>query len=155
MKVKIENIKDLRSELSRLRIQRAEYENDLQQISDQIQDKLRTPVKIINKITDLFSSLLGINKNNIAGDEEKDWVSRLFSVGLPVFLNRFIFRRSGFLMKSLVALISQKAATNLNMNSVSGLIDKVSDWIKSSKPRRRKRGPVLHDYGIPPDSETF
>ncbi len=151
---KIENIRDLRSELSRLRIQREQYENDFQEIADKIEDRVKAPMKIINKITDFFDSFFGTNKGNNDADDGNEWLMRLFGVGVPVFLNRFIFRKAGFITKSLVALISQKAATNIGMDTVSGIIEKVSNWIKGAKTKTRRK-PVLPDYGIPPDSETF
>lgn len=150
----IQNIDNLRSEIRRLRIQRLEYETDLQLISDKISEKFNVPVMIFNKISDFFGSLFGNDKDNPEKQENTDWVTNIFRVGIPVFLNKFLFHRSGFLMKSVVAMLSQTAAKNVNKDSITDVIDKVSNWIKSSKPRTRKE-PVLADYGIPPDSETY
>ncbi len=153
MKTRIENLDDLRSEISRLRLQRIEYENDLYQISEKIKTKFHIPVMIYNKVGDFFSSLFGAD-DDPRKKEDTDWVTNIFRAGLPVFLNKYFFPKSGFIIKSLVAMVSQKAAKNVNKDSIAELIDKVTDWIKTPKPKTRKE-PVLADYGIPPDSETY
>lgn len=154
MRAKIQNIEDLQLEIRRLRIKRLEHENYLQQVSDKISAKFHFPVMIFNKISDFFESLFGNDKDDISKQENTDWVTNLFRVGIPVFLNKFFFPRSGFLMKSVVAMVSQTAAKNVNKDSITHIIDRVANWIKSSKPRTRK-DPVHADYGIPPDSETY
>lgn len=153
MKTRIENIDDLSSEISRLRMRRIEYENDFQEISDTIKSKFHLPVMLYTKVTDFFNSLFG-GDDDPRKQEGKDWITNIFRVGLPVFLNKYFFPKSGFLMKSVVAMISQKAAKNVNKDSIAELIDKVTAWIKTPKPKTRKE-PVLADYGIPPDSETY
>jgi hypothetical protein len=69
-------------------------------------------------------------------------------------LNKFIFPKSGFLLKSLVELLSQGTSKTVNKDVLTDLINKLSDWIKSSK-RKKKQDAELEDYGIPPDSETY
>lgn len=153
-RAKIENADDLRAEINRFRIQRLELENDLYLTSEKIKAKFRIPAMIYNKVGNFFNSLLGIDDKDPSQKEDTDWVTNIFRVGLPVFLNKYFFPQSGLLMKSVVAMISQKAAKNVNKDSITDLIDKVTDWIKTPKPKTRKE-PVLADYGIPPDSETY
>ncbi len=153
MKSKIENLNDLRLEITRLRVQRVEYENDFRQIPERIKAKFHVPIMIYNKVGDVIKSLIGAD-NDPAHKDERDWVTNIFRVGLPVFLNKYFFPQSGLLMKSVVAMVSQKAAKNVNKDSIADLIDKVASWIKAPKPKVRKE-PVLADYGIPPDSETY
>ena len=154
MRNKIQNIDDLDAEINRLTKQRLEYENDLQLITDNISAKFNIPVMIFNKINDFFGSLFGNATDNTTKQENTDWVTNVFRVGIPVFLNKFIFPRSGFLLKSVVAMVSQTAAKNVNKDSITEIIDKVANWIKSSKSRTKKDS-VIADYGIPPDSETY
>jgi len=154
MRNKIQNIDDLDSEINRLTIQRIEYENDLQLITDKISAKFTTPLMIFNKMSDFWGSLLGNSTEKASKQENTDWVTNVFRVGIPVFLNKFIFPRSGFLLKSVVAMVSQTAAKNVNKDSITEIIDKAANWIRSSKPRTKK-DPILADYGIPPDSETY
>ena len=154
MREKIETIDDLRTEIIRRKAQRQELENDLLQVSERIKTKLRTPVMIYNKAVDFLNSFFGSERDDPAGKENRDWVTNIFRVGLPVFLNKYFFPKSGLLMKSVVAMVSQKAAKNVNKDSITDIIDKVTDWIKSRKSKERK-DPLMADYGIPPDSETY
>ena len=155
MRPKIENSHDLRTELNRLRVLRMEQEIELTKVTALIKARLHFPVLVYNKISDFFIALFGDDPEDLTkkGDH-KDWVTNIMRLGLPLALNRFLFPRSGFLMKSVVAMVSQKAAKNVNKDSITGLIDKVTDWIKVRKPNNRK-DPMMADYGIPPDSETY
>jgi hypothetical protein len=155
MRAKIQTIDDLRLEIIRRKTQRMELENDLLQVSEKIKTKLLIPVMIYNKVGDFLNSFFGLERDDDpAGRENRDWVTNIFRVGLPVFLNKYFFPKSGLLMKSVVAMVSQKAAKNVNKDSITDLIDKVTDWIKTRKPKERKQ-PLMADYGIPPDSETY
>ena len=155
MRPKIENITDLRGEINRLRVQRLEQEIELTKVTARLKARLHFPVLVYTKISDFFIELFGDDPEDLNKKKEnKDWVTNILRVGLPLALNRFLFPRSGFLMKSVVAMVSQKAAKNVNKDSITGIIDKVTDWIKSSKQKSRKE-PRMADYGIPPDSETY
>lgn len=155
MRAKIENTHELRAELNRLRIQRFEQEIELTKVTAKIKARLHFPVLVYNKISDFFIELFGDDPEDLTKkNERKDWVTNILRLGLPLALNRFLFPRSGLLMKSVVAMVSQNAAKNVNKDSIAGLIDKVSDWIKVRRPKNQK-DPVMADYGIPPDSETY
>ena len=154
MRAKIETIDDLRTEIIRRKAQRLELENDLLQVSERIKTKLRIPVMIYNKAGDFLNSFFGVERDDPAGKENRDWVTNIFRVGLPVFLNKYFFPKSGLLIKSVVAMVSQKAAKNVNKDSITDIIDKLTVWIKSRKSKERK-DPLIADYGIPPDSETY
>ena len=154
MRPRIENINDLRAEIIRLRAKRLDQEIELTKVTARIKARLHFPVLVYNKISDFFIEMFGDNPENLNKTEHRDWVTNILRVGLPVALNKFLFPRSGFLLKSVVALVSQKAAKNVNKDSITDLFDKVTNWIKISKPTTRKE-PVLPDYGIPPDSETY
>ncbi|MBC7759247.1 MAG: hypothetical protein H7069_10345 [Phormidesmis sp. FL-bin-119] len=154
MRAKIETIDDLRTEIIRRKAQRLELENDLLQVSERIKTKLRIPVMIYNKAGNFLNSFFGVERDDPAGKENRDWVTNIFRVGLPVFLNKYFFPKSGLLIKSVVAMVSQKAAKNVNKDSITDIIDKLTVWIKSRKSKERK-DPLIADYGIPPDSETY
>ncbi|WP_411273564.1 hypothetical protein [Daejeonella sp.] len=155
MRAKIDNTHDLRAELNRLRILRMEQEIELTKVTARIKARLHFPVMVYKKISDFFIELFGDDPEDLTKkNERKDWVTNILRLGLPLALNRFLFPRSGFLMKSVVAMVSQTAAKNVNKDSITGLIDKVADWIKVRKPKTQ-RDPIIADYGIPPDSETY
>jgi hypothetical protein len=69
-------------------------------------------------------------------------------------MNRFIYPKSGFLLKAFIGLLSQNAVKSINKDLMITIIEKLSDWIKSTG-NKSKKNPEMADYGIPPDSETF
>lgn len=157
MKSRINNIDDLRSEILRLKLERFQHEAVLEQDVKRIVDKFKAPFRLVNKITAFFGKGQGTNDGTSSPQEHEthpDWLTNVLRVGLPVILNKLVFRNSGFIMKSLVTILSQKAAKNVNKDSISGLIDKGADFIRNFKNKKALKR--LHaDYGIPPDSETY
>ncbi len=155
IKKKIENTGDLRSEILRLKLLRFEQEGILDAEIKKITDIFRFPSMMLAKISSLFGGQpsAGGKGEHVKGGH--DWISSALSLGLPVFINKFFFRKSGFLMKSLVALISQKVATSVNKETIAHWIDKASGWIKGKGAKLKKQKALPPDYGIPPDSETY
>jgi hypothetical protein len=150
MRTKIQNIDDLRAEIERLGQVRVEMETDLKIEVEKITTKITAPFLLLNKL----SQFLGLSKGKEEGKDEGDWVSSIFRIGLPVLMNKFIFPKSGFLMKALLALVTQNAAKAFDKDFMGKMIDKISDWLKKSGGKRKK-DPEMADYGIPPDSETY
>jgi len=153
MRTKIQNSDDLRSEILRLRISRSEIESELKTETDRITQRFRVPLMIFGKVNDWVSPMFKPGRNE-HGSLNQDWITSIFRIALPVVMNKFIFPKSGFLLKSVVELLSQNTAKTVNKDVLTDLINKLSDWIKSSK-RKKKQEPELEDYGIPPDSETY
>lgn len=150
MKSKIENIDDLRSEILRLKLQRFHHEAVIEQDINKIKDKFRVPTILLNKVNAWFGdNAKGVDKSN------SDWVTNTLRIGLPLALNKMVFGKSGFIIKSLVALLSQKAAASVNKDSLTNWIDTASNWIRGAAKSRRTKSRHPHDYGIPPDSETY
>ena len=150
MKANIQNIEDLRAEIERLGQVRVEMETELKIEAYKITAKITAPILLLGKLYDF----LGFGKGKSESKEGGDWVSSIFRIGLPVLMNRFIFPKSGFLMKAFIGLISQNAVKSFNKDFMSKIIEKVSDWIKTTGSKSKKE-PEMADYGIPPDSETF
>jgi len=150
MRAKIQNIDDLREEVTRLEVIRNEMESELKIETQKIMLKLRVPLMLLRKLNDFF----GVSRDKSGKKVGEDWVSSIFRIGLPVMMNRFLFPKSGFIIKSIVELISQNAAKTVNKDLMSGVLEKLSEWIKSPKTKTKKE-PELADFGIPPDSETY
>ena len=150
MRTKIQNIDDLRAEIERLGQVRVEMETDLKIEVEKITTKITAPFLLLNKL----SQFLGLSKGKEEGKDEGDWVSSIFRIGLPVLMTKFIFPKSGFLMKALLALVTQNAAKAFDKDFMGKMIDKISDGLKKSGGKRKK-DPEMADYGIPPDSETY
>ena len=153
MRTKIQNSGDLRSEILRLRTIRSEIEGELKVETDRITNRFRIPLMLFGKVNDWVSPIFKPGRNE-PRSLNQDWVTSIFRIALPVVMNKFIFPRSGFLLKSLVELLSQNTAKTVNKDVLTDLINKLSDWIKSSK-RKKKQDPELENYVIPPDRETY
>lgn len=118
-----------------------------------IKEQLSSPSAIFHAVSSLFKSG---NTHQPLGKKllNQDMITNLARVGIPLIMNGFLFKRSGFIAKMLITFLSQKAAKNVTSNAVSGAIDKVQGLIKNFIGPKKKRAPV-RDYGIPPDSESF
>ena len=150
MRIKIQNIDDLREEVVRLEVVRTEIETELKIDVQKITSKIRIPLMLLRKLNNFFAG----SKDKSRTKDGEDWVTSIFSIGLPLLLNRFLFPKSGFIVKSIIELISQTTAKTVNTDLIVEIIEKVSQWIKSTGSRNKKEEEMV-DYGIPPDSESY
>lgn len=131
----IKNSWDLRQEIIRLR----ELETE-QAIA--IKQRFNSPAALFSTIYSLFPKPApGERTTNIFN---QDFVSILSRFLLPLTLNKTIFRHSGFIVKALVGLVSQKASGYINEDSVVGLWDKVTTLFQKKVPSAKKNYP----YGL-------
>ncbi len=140
MDVPIRNIDDLRAEIGRL--QQAEREQSA------------AIIKRFSSLSSVFSTIISIfPKGNVSegtkGFFEQDIVSLLSRVVLPFLLNKTIFRRSNFLVKALVGVISQKASNFINEETLVNL------WDKAKRLFQKKEEVIPEHRGIPALSETY
>jgi hypothetical protein len=140
------NLVDLRTEIDLLKIKKFQQEEVLK-------DQLTDPSVIFKTITTHFKSKKS-NKSALQGLMNNDMISNISRFIIPLFLNGTFFKKSGFLTKTIVTFLSQKAATKVNTNAVGGIVDKVKGWFAHKKEVRAVRE-RSKDYGIPPDSETY
>lgn len=101
----------------------------------------------LNLIKDFFSP-----KTLFKLDGQTNLSGSIMSLVLPMFLNKTVFRGSGFLTKSIAALVSGKVGKSLDAESLTGIFNKVKSLFTSKK---KKNDVNFVDYGIPPDSETY
>lgn len=146
----IKNIADLQIHIRNLEFAKNEHEIYLKEKVEAVKERLASPLKLFNRLTNMFSGKLNMLQSGNSSNQKPDWVNLVARVGIPFVINKLVFNKSGFIVKSLISLVSQGAITSVNKNSVSNLVDKVTDFVKS----KTKKKPVL-DYGIPPDSETY
>ncbi|MBC7915255.1 MAG: hypothetical protein H7Y07_14145 [Pyrinomonadaceae bacterium] len=84
---------------------------------------------------------------------QQDIFTNVSRVLLPLLLNGVFFKKSGFITKTLITFLSQKAAKQVNSDKLSGMLDKFTGMFKGNgKPQKVAS---IRDYGIPPDSETY
>ena len=129
----IKNSWDLRQEIIRLK--------GLEKVQGEaIGERFSSPAAIFSTVYSLFpkSSNTGENKSNIFN---QDFVSILSRFLIPLTLNKTIFKNSGFLIKTLVGLVSQKASGYVNEESVVGLFDKVKALLTKKRTHAKEHYP--------------
>jgi len=87
--------------------------------------RVNSPGALFSTVYSLFPKIQhtpGENKNNIFN---QDFVSIISRFLIPLTLNKTLFKNSGFLVKALVGLVSQKASGYVNEESVISVWDKV------------------------------
>ncbi|SEL46161.1 hypothetical protein [Parapedobacter koreensis] len=149
---KIKNLADLRAEIFRLKALAEEQEDYLSDQYRLFNEKVAAPARFVKSLISWVPGTTAVRELFAKGKKDEDWLNKALRIGLPIILNRFFLRRAGFIKRALVTLLSQQAAGALNKDLVSNVINKVTDFIRPSKGRRKVQKDV--DYGIPPDSET-
>lgn len=82
-----------------------------------------------------------------------DYVGLLSRILVPFTLNKTLFRNSGFIVKALVGLVSQKASGYISEDSVTTLWDKArsaiahfTDKFHDKTPKRKRSHPVSEAF---------
>jgi hypothetical protein len=124
MDVSIKNITDLQEEIARIRVIEARQ-------GEELGKRFSSPSAIFASIMSLLNS-----GNRNAGDDQpgffnQDFFGLLSRIVLPLTLNKTLFKRSNFLVKTLVGLVSQKASNYISGDAIHGLWDKVKSMALS------------------------
>jgi len=129
----IKNSWDLRQEI--IRLKGLEEEKSIA-----LKARFSSPVAIFSTLYSLFpkTNHNGEDRSNIFN---QDFVSIISRFLIPLTLNKTLFKNSGFLVKALVGLVSQKASGYVNEDSVVGLWDKA----KSLFTNLTKKKDTAHD----------
>lgn len=147
MEKSFSSLAELQAEIKFLKVQQFKQEEVLK-------DQLSSPKAIFATVAHLFKTSSG--KQSLVKDlVNQDFITNISRVVLPLFLNGVVFKRSGFIVKTLVTFLSQKAAKQVNSHAVSGIVDKITHFFKKKDKPAVAHQPVIKDYGIPPDSETY
>jgi len=114
----ITNRQELLLEIERLRL-------EIQEQSAALDSRFQGPAAIFGTVRSLFRSA-----DPGARAHHEDVFSLLSRVLIPLTLNKTIFSQSGFLVKTLVGLISQKAAGFVNEGSIETMIVKAKSYVE-------------------------
>jgi hypothetical protein len=149
---------ELQAEIDLLKVRSFQQEEVLK-------DKFSSPKAIFTSVGSLLKTDSGNRKSFMQDLVQQDMLTNIARVTLPLLLNGVVFKRSGFITKTLITFLSQKAAKQVNSNAVSGIMDKVKGiFARKSAPSAAApadtvtavpKTPRYKDYGIPPDSETY
>jgi hypothetical protein len=111
--------------------------------------RINSPLKLFSTIFSLFSGQHEGESAKGGSFLHQDIVGLLSRFLLPLTLNKTLFRNSGFIVKTLVSLASQKASHFINEDSIAGVWDKV----KSLFSKTHEQTP--EHRGVPAFSETY
>ncbi len=142
------SLAELQAEIDILKVQSFQQEEALK-------EAISSPAAIFATVRGIFKSKNG-GKSLTSELLNHDIITSIARFVIPFFVNGVIFKRSGFITKTIITFLSQKVAGQVNSNTVSGILDKVKGLFKGktiSKVGIKARKPV--DYGIPPDSESY
>jgi len=126
MDLPINNINDLRDEITRLKVIEQEQGAALGK-------RFSSPSAIFSTVLTIFPKKEAAEGEN-TGFFHQDFVGLLSRIVLPFTLNKTLFRNSNFIVKTLVGLVSQKASHFISEDSVVGVWDKVKSIFKKKEP---------------------
>jgi hypothetical protein len=106
---------DLKNEIYRL--QGLEREKGME-----LKKRFSSPGAIFSTVISLFSG--DGNDDKDPGIFKQDFIGMISRFVLPLALNNTLFKKSNFIVKALVGLVSQKASGFISEDSVGGLWDK-------------------------------
>lgn len=145
MDMLINNISDLQSEIIRLEKNKQEQEIELKK-------RFSSPSAIFSSAMTLFpkSADGGSGASRLF---HTDIISLLSRFLIPLTLNKTLFKGSGFLVKTLVGLLSQKASDYVNEGTVTSVWDKAKGLlgkIKFGKKKKDDDAKEAHDFATSP-----
>lgn len=135
--------------LSALKAEQLILKNQYLQQEARLRDDVSTYIKQLSPIYLFKKYFTGGNLGKV--DDHYNLSGKLMSLVLPLFLNKTLFRGSGFITKAIVGLMSNRLGKKLDLDHLAGIVDKVKGFFKKKEDPK----PRLVDYGIPPDSETY
>jgi len=145
MDTPIRNINDLKSEISRLKD--VEHEQGAA-----IGQRFSSPSTTFATIYSIFSSSADADGTK-RGIFNMDYVGLLSRILVPFTLNKTLFRNSGFVVKALVGLISQKASSYISEDTITSLWDTAKSLV--SRVTGKSHEETLEHRGVPAFSETY
>lgn len=118
-----------------------------------LKSQLNSPANIFASVVQLFKGSGGESHKFSEVFKTKDFYGVAAKFLMPLLLNKTLFRKSNFIVKAVVALVSQRAGGALNQNIVQNISHKIGNLFG----RFKKEKGLVHteDYGIPPGSETY
>ncbi|MBD1423862.1 hypothetical protein [Sphingobacterium chuzhouense] len=141
---KINNLHDLQAEIARLNLRRREQEAYLTDQYNLLKIKISAPIRFfrlvtshvpgVNLVKDLTSSI-----SKAAQRKDADWLTRVLQLGAPIVLNSTVLKRAGWFKKAMVLLASETAIGQVNQDKISGLVSKITSFIKPKKKKKKKK----------------
>jgi hypothetical protein len=142
MDFQIKNITDLQEEISRIRVIEERQATALG-------ERFSSPSAIFSSIMSLLNHGNRNNAEKTPSIFSQDFLGLLSRIVLPVTLNKTLFKNSGFLIKTMVGLLSQKASNYISGDAVQGIWGKVKSLLGSALKSKADE-PVKGMPNVPP-----
>jgi len=123
MKTKIESLKDLRDKKREIKMRLEVLQEQISEDFHSIRDDLRPAKVVANTIKDMFSS----ERNGI--------VDESVSIAVDTIIRKVFFRRSNFLIKTIVSFLVK----NYTRNFVTNRPEQILDWAHSLLDRIKSK----------------
>jgi len=128
---------ELREEIVRLK--------ELEQLQGAaLKARVSSPGAMFSTLYSLFPRTQHVPGESRSNIFNQDFVSIISRFLIPLTLNKTLFKNSGFLVKALVGLVSQKASGYVNEDAVVGVWDKVKGLFTKKGEKVDQRYP----YGL-------
>ena len=126
MGLPIKNSDDLKEEIARLK-------GLEQQQATELKQHFSSPGAILSTVMGLFSGSKDDSKEEKnASLFNQDFIGLISRIVLPIALNKTLFKNSGFIVKTIVGLLSQKASHYINEDSVGGIWGKIKSTFEEN-----------------------
>lgn len=147
METPIRNIFELRSEIGRLKIIETEQ-------AVALKARFTGPSAIFSTFMSIFPKSPTVDGVKGAGFFNQDFLGLLSRFALPLALNKTLFKRSNFLVKTLVGILSQKASHYISEDNVSGIWGKAkglfNNLFKKNEKQEKEAAIVVDKDDVPP-----
>lgn len=137
MDIPVKNIFDLQAEIIRLEKVKQEQEMVLKQ-------RFSSPSAIISSIRSIFPKAPEGegSRGGLGSFFSPDLLSLVSRFVIPIALNKTLFKKSNFLIKAVVGLVSQKASTYISEDSVTSVWGRVKSLFGKKPSTARKASTV-------------
>ncbi|MFD0795097.1 hypothetical protein ACFQZX_15855 [Mucilaginibacter litoreus] len=132
METPIRNIHELQVEIGRLK--NLEHEQAVA-----LKTRFSGPSAIFSTVLSLFPGSATVDGIKGAGFFKQDFLGMLSRFLLPLTLNKTLFRKSNFLVKTVVGILSQKASGYISEDSVSSVWGKAKGLYNSIFKKKDKK----------------
>jgi len=139
MDTPIRNIFELQTEIGRLKNLETEQ-------AVALKARFSGPSAIFSTALSLFPkspTADGIKGGSLFHQDFLGLISRFL---LPIALNKTLFRSSGFIVKTLVGILSQKASHYISEDSVGGVWDTVKGFVNKFTKKKEAKPAVVPSY---------
>jgi len=139
MDTPIRNIFELQAEIGRLK--NLEHEQSVA-----LKARFSSPGAMLSTAMSLFpksATADGIKSAKLFNQDFLGLISRFL---LPLTLNKTLFRHSGFIVKTLVGIVSQKASNYISEDAVTGVWDKAKGLFGNLFKKKEKDKEIIPAY---------